>query len=56
LWTFCERLIAAGAAETLFDAVQGELATHGYLARGGQIVDASLVPVPRQSRRTRRAA
>lgn len=29
LWTFHERLVAAGAAETLFDAVQGELAKHG---------------------------
>jgi IS5 family transposase len=48
LWTFRERLVAAGAAETLFDAVQGELAKHGYIARGGQIVDASLIPVPRQ--------
>jgi IS5 family transposase len=48
LWTFRERLIAAGASETVFEAVGRELSRQGYLARGGQIVDASLVPVPIQ--------
>jgi len=48
LWTFRERLMTAGASETLFEAANRELAKHGYLARGGQIIDASLVPVPRQ--------
>lgn len=48
LWTFRERLMKAGAGETLFEAANRELAKHGYIARGGQIVDASLVPVPRQ--------
>lgn len=48
LWTFRERLMSAGASETLFDAANRELAKHGYLARGGQIIDASIVPVPRQ--------
>lgn len=48
LWTFRERLIQAGATETLFEAANQELAKQGYLARGGQMVDASLVPVPRQ--------
>jgi IS5 family transposase len=43
-WTFRERLTAAKAGE----AVNRQLARHGYIARGGQIVDARLVPVPRQ--------
>ncbi len=47
-WTFRERLTAARAGEALFEAVNRQLARHGYIARGGQIVDASLVPVPRQ--------
>lgn len=47
-WTFRERLTAAKAGEALFEAVNRQLAAHGYLARGGQIVDASLIPVPRQ--------
>jgi hypothetical protein len=44
IWTFRERLSAAGASETVFDAVSQQLAKQGYLARGGQIVDATLVP------------
>lgn len=47
-WTFREPLTAAQAGEALFEAVNRQLARHGYIARGGQIVDASLVPVPRQ--------
>jgi len=48
LWTFKERLIKADASETLFDAVNRELDKHGYIARCGQIIDATLVPAPRQ--------
>lgn len=47
-WTFRERLTAAQAGNALFEAVNRQLARHGYIARGGQIVDASLIPVPRQ--------
>jgi IS5 family transposase len=47
-WTFRERLQGAGAAETIFAAVGRELARHGYSARRGQIVDASLIPAPIQ--------
>lgn len=50
-WTFRERLHAAGASETLFDAVSHELEKHGYIARGGQMIDASIVPVPKQHNR-----
>ena len=49
IWTFKERLIMAGASESVFDAVNRQLAKHGYIARGGQIIDASIVQVPKQS-------
>lgn len=49
LWTFRERLIAANAKETLFDAVERQLHRHGYIARCGQLVDASIVAAPRQT-------
>jgi transposase, IS5 family len=48
IWTFRERLIAAKAEGILFDAIERQLHRHGYLARCGQLVDASLVPVPKQ--------
>jgi IS5 family transposase len=48
LWIFKERLIKANARESLFDAVNHELDKHGYIARCGQIIDATLVPAPRQ--------
>jgi IS5 family transposase len=47
-WTFRERIKDAGASETIFAAVGRELARHGYLARCGQIVDATLIPAPIQ--------
>lgn len=49
IWTFKERLIKAGASESVFDAVNRQLARHGYIARGGQMIDASIVQAPRQS-------
>ena len=49
IWTFKERLIQAGASESVFDAVNRQLARHGYIARGGQMIDASIVEAPRQS-------
>lgn len=50
-WTFRERLQAAGASEAIFAAVGRELSRHGYIARCGQIVDASLVSAPVQHNR-----
>jgi IS5 family transposase len=44
-----DRLIQAGASESVFDAVNRQLARHGYIARGGQMIDASIVQAPRQS-------
>ena len=48
VWVFRERIREAGGAEALFNAVQVQLQRHGYLARGGQIIDASLVRAPIQ--------
>lgn len=49
IWTFKERLIKAGASETVFDAVNRQLSRHGYIARGGQMIDASIVQTPKRS-------
>jgi IS5 family transposase len=43
IWTFRERLIKAGAAERIFKAVNRQLDRHGYIARDGLMVDASIV-------------
>jgi transposase, IS5 family len=48
LWDFREALIAAGALEDLFKRLDQAITAAGYLPRGGQIVDASLVAAPRQ--------
>lgn len=48
LWVFRERVSATGGADALFDAVQRQLQQHGFIARGGQIIDATLVEAPRQ--------
>src|SRR6266545_1844642 len=48
LWLFREKLAKAGLVEKLFDCFDQHLAAKGYMARGGQIIDASIVPVPTQ--------
>jgi transposase, IS5 family len=48
LWLFREKLAKAGLIEKLFDRFDQHLAAKGYMARGGQIVDATIVPVPTQ--------
>ena len=45
---FRERLRKAGVIEELFEMFEGYLRSQGLQARGGQIIDATLVPVPRQ--------
>src|SRR5215207_8036381 len=45
---FRERLTKAGAIQRLFDLYDQQLRASGYLAMGGQIVDATLVAAPRQ--------
>ena len=49
IWTFKERLIQARASESIFEAVNKQLSRHGYIARGGQMIDASIVQAPEQS-------
>ena len=48
LWLFREKLAKAGVIEKLFDRFDQHLAAHGYMARGGQMVDATIVAVPKQ--------
>ena len=48
VWAYREKLVESGRMKTLFDKFDRYLRDNGYLAMGGQIVDASIVPVPRQ--------
>jgi len=48
IWLFRETLAQAGVVERLFQQFDGYLAQRGLQARGGQVIDASLVPVPTQ--------
>jgi IS5 family transposase len=48
VWLYREKLAQAGKVKTLFDRFDAYLRSNGYLAMGGQIVDASIVPVPKQ--------
>jgi IS5 family transposase len=47
VWTFENRIGEAGA-KAIFDGVTAQLLKKGFIARGGQIIDATLVPAPRQ--------
>lgn len=47
VWTFENRIGEAGA-KVLFDGVSTQLLKRGFIARGGQIIDATLVPAPKQ--------
>ena len=48
LWLFRETLAKAGLIERLFERFGHHLEAKGYIARGGQMVDATIVPVPKQ--------
>ena len=48
IWLFREAVVDAGLVDKLFDRFGRHLEAKGYIARGGQIVDATIVPVPRQ--------
>ena len=48
LWLYREALGKAGAVEELFDLFDGFLKDKGYLAMGGQIIDATIVSAPKQ--------
>jgi IS5 family transposase len=48
VWLFRERLVKARAIERLFARFDAALTDRGYLAMGGQILDATIVPAPKQ--------
>jgi IS5 family transposase len=48
LWLFRETLAKAGLVEKLFERFGQHLEAKGYIARDGQMVDATIVPVPKQ--------
>lgn len=48
IWLFREHLTQARAIENLFTRFDKHLARSGYLAMGGQIVDATIVAAPKQ--------
>ncbi len=48
IWLFREGLIEAGLIDKLFDRFGRHLQAKGYLARGGQIIDATIVSAPKQ--------
>jgi len=48
IWAFREALKRAGAVERLFARFDATLREAGYLAMGGQIVDATIIAAPKQ--------
>jgi len=48
VWVFRERLVQARAIDRLFARFDAALKERGYLALGGQIIDATVVPAPKQ--------
>lgn len=48
IWLFREQLTEAGLAEELFRQFETFLEENGFAARKGQIIDASIVPAPKQ--------
>ncbi len=48
VWLFRQQLTDAGLVEVLFEQFETYLQSHGYQAKGGQILDATIIPVPKQ--------
>lgn len=48
IWLFRESLVRAGAIDNLFARFDKHLSRSGYLAKGGQIVDATIIQAPKQ--------
>jgi IS5 family transposase len=48
VWLFRKQLMGQGLIEVLFEQFDSYLIEQGYAAKGGQIVDATLIPVPKQ--------
>ena len=51
VWLFRERLKEQKLIEDLFDRFHEQLAKQGYIAKAGQIIDATFIEVPRQRNR-----
>jgi len=48
VWLFRQKLVEQKLAEELFEKFEGYLQRQGYQAAEGQIIDATLIPVPKQ--------
>jgi transposase, IS5 family len=48
IWRFREALAEAGLIDKLFERFGQHLEAAGYIARGGQIIDATIVSAPKQ--------
>ena len=48
VWLFRQQLTESGLVEALFEQFEVYLQSHGYQAKGGQILDPTIVPVPKQ--------
>ncbi len=48
IWLFRESLVRAGAIDNLFARFDKHLSKSGYLAKSGQIVDATIIQAPKQ--------
>jgi IS5 family transposase len=48
VWLFRQRLKEQNKMESLFETFSNYLNQQGYQAKGGQIMDATLIPVPKQ--------
>ena len=48
IWLFREQLAQAGLERTLFEQFDAYLRSNGFAAKKGQIVDASIVQIPKQ--------
>lgn len=48
IWLFRENLVRAGAIDNLFARFDKHLSRSGYLAKGGQIIDATIIQAPGQ--------
>jgi IS5 family transposase len=48
VWLFREQLTALGLVEALFERFDRDLSDSGFAASEGSIVDASIIPAPRQ--------
>ena len=51
VWLFRERLKEQKLIEDLFDRFHEQLAKQGYIAKAGQMIDATFIEVPRQRNR-----